>query len=381
VGTPAEVSDPSTPFASMPEERPSMPVTPAAAGAGAGAGAGESVAAESELGGPLLSVSHVVKNFTVTAGAVLQRKVGSVSAVADVSFAVPRGATFGLVGESGCGKTTIGRLIVGLEKPNAGSISLGGDELSAMSPRERRRHARSVQLMFQDSYASMDPRMRVGTILREPLVIQHDGSRASQADRVAAILSEVGLPAAATERYPHEFSGGQRQRLGLARALMLRPSLIVADEPVSALDVSIQAQILNLMKDLQREHGLTYVFISHDLSVVRYMADTIGVMYLGKLVEVGPAPSVYFSPVHPYTAAGHRAACHFPLRQPEPGVAGAVTSGTPALVHACLVLRLEVRELPGSVESGGFWPVDAEVGEPAGVRAGLYPAAGRDGVA
>jgi peptide/nickel transport system ATP-binding protein len=155
--------------------------------------------------------------------------------------------------------------------------------------------------MFQDSYASMDPRMRVGTILREPLVIQRDGSRAAQAKRVQAMLDEVGLPAVAAERYPHEFSGGQRQRLGLARALMLRPSMIVADEPVSALDVSIQAQILNLMLDLQREHGLTYLFISHDLSVVRYMSDTIGVMYLGKLVEVGPAADVYAAPVHPYT--------------------------------------------------------------------------------
>jgi peptide/nickel transport system ATP-binding protein len=155
--------------------------------------------------------------------------------------------------------------------------------------------------MFQDSYASMDPRMRVGTILREPLVIQRDGSRASQVKRMKEMLDEVGLPAVAAERYPHEFSGGQRQRLGLARALMLRPSMIVADEPVSALDVSIQAQILNLMLDLQHEYGLTYLFISHDLSVVRYMSDTIGVMYLGKLVEVGPAADVYAAPVHPYT--------------------------------------------------------------------------------
>jgi peptide/nickel transport system ATP-binding protein len=329
----------------------------------------------------LLVVSRLVKNFTVTAGAVLQRRIGQVSAVADVSFAIPAGSTFGLVGESGCGKTTVGRLIVGLEKPSSGSLVLGGRDLASLSGRERRRQARLVQLMFQDSYASMDPRMRVSTILREPMVIQRDGSRASQAKRVAAMLNEVGLPAAAAERYPHEFSGGQRQRLGLARALMLRPSMIVADEPVSALDVSIQAQILNLMLDLQRDHGLTYMFISHDLSVVRYMADVIGVMYLGKLVEVGPADSVYSAPVHPYTrglidtvpvadpalerakehqgvrgelpsavappsgcrfrtrcpraadlcaqqepplrpftANGHLAACHFPLREPDPEV-------------------------------------------------------------
>jgi peptide/nickel transport system ATP-binding protein len=282
-----------------------------AAAGGAAAGGVAAVAANGAAGGAngstadavdaLLVVSHLVKNFTVTAGAVMQRRVGEVSAVADVSFTIAPGSTFGLVGESGCGKTTVGRLIVGLEKPTGGSIVLGGRDLASLPGRERRRQARLVQMMFQDSYASMDPRMRVATILREPMVIQRDGNRAAQSKRVSAMLSEVGLPAAAAERYPHEFSGGQRQRLGLARALMLRPSMIVADEPVSALDVSIQAQILNLMLDLQREHGLTYLFISHDLSVVRYMADVIGVMYLGKLVEVGPAASVYVSPVHPYT--------------------------------------------------------------------------------
>jgi peptide/nickel transport system ATP-binding protein len=249
----------------------------------------------------LLTIEHLVKDFPVTAGAIMQRKVGTVSAVADVSFTVPKGTTFGLVGESGCGKTTIGRLIVGLEDATAGLIVLDDKPLTKMRRRERRRQAAAVQLMFQDSYASMDPRMRVGTILREPLVIQRRGSRGQQAQAVRTILDEVGLPASAAERYPHEFSGGQRQRLGLARALMLRPSMIVADEPVSALDVSIQAQILNLMLDLQHEHELTYLFISHDLSVVRYMADTIGVMYLGKLVETGPADDVYLDPVHPYT--------------------------------------------------------------------------------
>jgi peptide/nickel transport system ATP-binding protein len=277
----------------------------AAAGVGAAevvvAGNGAIRAASGGDGEAVLVVSHLVKNFTVTAGAVMQRRVGAVSAVADVSFEIPGGSTFGLVGESGCGKTTVGRLIVGLEKPSDGSIVLAGRDLASLPWRERRRQARLVQMMFQDSYASMDPRMRVGTILREPMIIQRDGNRSSQTRRVSAMLDEVGLPAAAAERYPHEFSGGQRQRLGLARALMLRPSMIVADEPVSALDVSIQAQILNLMLDLQREHGLTYLFISHDLSVVRYMADVIGVMYLGKLVEVGPADSVYSAPAHPYT--------------------------------------------------------------------------------
>jgi len=359
------------PAAASTERRQEHPLAPVAA-------SGEEV--------ELLRVDRLVKDFTVTAGAVLQRNVGVVSAVADVSFDVPRGSTFGLVGESGCGKTTIGRLIVGLEKPSGGRIFLGGEDVGRVSRRDRRRRARTVSLMFQDSYASMDPRMRVGTILREPLVIARDGSRSAQAARVAAMLDEVGLPAAAAQRYPHEFSGGQRQRLGLARALIAGPSLIVADEPVSALDVSIQAQILNLMRDLQREHGLTYLFISHDLSVVRYMADTIGVMYLGKLVETGPAAAVYSAPVHPYTkglietvpvadpaaerarehrgvtgelpsartppsgcrfrtrcpraqelcaveepplrpfgggssTAAHQAACHFPLRDPEPASA------------------------------------------------------------
>jgi peptide/nickel transport system ATP-binding protein len=237
----------------------------------------------------------------VTAGAVLQRKVGEVSAVADVSFGIRPGKTFGMVGESGCGKTTVGRLIVGLEKATGGSIVLDGEDLLKLNNRDRRKRAREVQLMFQDSYASMDPRMRVNTILREPLAIQGIGSRRDQQKRIAAILDQVGLPQAAIERYPHEFSGGQRQRLGLARALILNPKLLVADEPVSALDVSIQAQILNLMRDLQRDLGLTYLFISHDLSVVRYLSETIGVMYLGKMVEIGPSEEVYYFPVHPYT--------------------------------------------------------------------------------
>jgi peptide/nickel transport system ATP-binding protein len=252
-------------------------------------------------GGPLLQVEHLVKDFPVTAGAVLQRKVGAVSAVADVSFKIQPGKTFGMVGESGCGKTTIGRLIVGLEQASSGTIALDGEDLVKLGRKERRQRSTKVQLMFQDSYASMDPRMRVGPILREPLAIQRIGSKREQQGKIDAMLDEVGLPRVAVERYPHEFSGGQRQRLGLARALILNPKLLVADEPVSALDVSIQSQILNLMQDLQRDLGLTYLFISHDLSVVRYMSETIGVMYLGKLVEVGLANDVYYRPVHPYT--------------------------------------------------------------------------------
>jgi len=249
----------------------------------------------------MLDVRNLVKDFPVTKGAVMQRRVGFVSAVADVSFEIGKGQTLGLVGESGCGKTTVGRLLVGLDKPTGGTISFAGQDLAKRSGREYRRDRRKIQLMFQDSYSSLDPRMRAEAILREPLVVQGMGSRAEQYKRIREMLGHVGLPETALERYPHEFSGGQRQRLGFARALILSPELIVADEPVSALDVSIQAQVLNLMRDLQRELGLTYMFISHDLAVVRYLSTRIGVMYLGKLVEIGPADEVYLTPAHPYT--------------------------------------------------------------------------------
>jgi peptide/nickel transport system ATP-binding protein len=384
--SPAPLPADTAPAAPLPAD--TAPAAPPSAASRSGT-APPVVAAPDERG-EFLRVDRVVKNFAVTAGAVMQRRIGQVSAVADVSFALPPGSTFGLVGESGCGKTTIGRLIVGLEKPTSGRILLDGHDIARQSRHDRRLRARAVQLMFQDSYASMDPRMRVSTILREPLAIARDGSRADQRRRIAAILGEVGLPATAVDRYPHEFSGGQRQRLGLARALIAGPSLIVADEPVSALDVSIQAQILNLMRDLQRQHGLTYLFISHDLSVVRYMADAIGVMYLGKLVETGPAEAVYSGAAHPYTqglidtvpvadpslerakehqgvagelpsaidppsgcrfrtrcpraqglcattepplrsfsSVAHQAACHFPLREPEPGLVTAAESSAP----------------------------------------------------
>jgi peptide/nickel transport system ATP-binding protein len=250
----------------------------------------------------ILELRGVRKEYPVTAGAIMQRKVGAVQAVRGIDLDLHEGETLGVVGESGCGKSTLGRLIVGLEPPTAGSVVVDGTDFTRLKGAELRRRRRDLQLMFQDPYSSLDPRMRVGTIIREPLVVQGIGSPAEQRERVAALLREVGLPPHSVELYPHEFSGGQRQRIGLARALALNPRLIVTDEPVSALDVSIRSQILNLMKRLQINHGLSYVFISHDLSVVRYLADRIAVMYLGKLVEIGTGDDIYARPAHPYTA-------------------------------------------------------------------------------
>ena len=249
----------------------------------------------------VIQLEHVEKLFDVTSGVVLQRSIGTVKAVSDVSFSVDRGDTFGLVGESGCGKTTIGRLVVALERPTRGAVKFEGQDISVLKGARLRERRRELQLMFQDPYASLDPRMRVRSIIREPLRIQGIGTHREQDQRVSEVLGEVGLPPKSADLYPHEFSGGQRQRIGLARALVLQPKLIVADEPVSALDVSIRAQILNLMRSLQEHHDLTYIVISHDLAVVKYLANTIGVMYLGKLVEIGPSEELYAHAAHPYT--------------------------------------------------------------------------------
>jgi peptide/nickel transport system ATP-binding protein len=298
--------------------------------------------AEQPVGDVVLSARNLVKEFPVTKG-VMQRKVGTVSAVAGVSFDIRKGETLGLVGESGCGKTTIGRMLVGLDKPTGGAISFAGQDLARSSGRQYRRERRDIQYMFQDSYASLDPRMRAGSILREPLIVQGMGSRREQHAKIAEMLAVVGLPAAWTERYPHEFSGGQRQRLGFARALMLNPQLIVADEPVSALDVSIQAQVLNMMRDLQRELGLTYLFISHDLSVVRYLSNHIGVMYLGKLVEIGTADEVYLRPAHPYTRGLIESAPTADPAAERAKVSEGITGELPSAIHPPSGCRFRTR--------------------------------------
>jgi peptide/nickel transport system ATP-binding protein len=251
---------------------------------------------------PLLDVRHVKKYFPIRKG-VLQREVAQVHAVDDVSFAVREGETLGLVGESGCGKSTLGRTLVRLLEPTAGEIIFEGTHIERLGTRKLRPLRREMQMVFQDPYASLNPRKRVGTIVSDPMRIHDLGSRAEQKRRVGEILETVGLSPEHYNRFPHEFSGGQRQRIGIARALALRPKLIVADEPVSALDVSIQSQMLNLLEDLQNDFQLTYIFIAHDLGVVRQVSDRIAVMYLGKIVELSPAEELYTRPIMPYTEA------------------------------------------------------------------------------
>lgn len=251
----------------------------------------------------LLDVKEASREYESAGSGFFKREKGVVSAVDRVSITVKKGETYGLVGESGCGKSTVGRLIAGLEPPSGGAIELDGRDLATLKGRDAVRIHRDVQMMFQDSYAAMDPRMRIDQILAEPMSIQKTGNARQIAERIMEILEQVGLTEEILDRYPHEFSGGQLQRIGFARSLTLAPDLIVADEPVSALDVSVQAQVLNLMKDLQQELGLSYLFISHDLAVVQYMADRIGVMYLGRIVEEGPAHEVVQNPKHPYTKA------------------------------------------------------------------------------
>jgi oligopeptide transport system ATP-binding protein len=252
----------------------------------------------------LLSVRGLKKHFPITSGIILQRQVGAVKAVDDVSFDVYKGETLGVVGESGCGKSTTGRTVLQLYKPTSGSVVFEGKELTTLPAEELRKMRKRMQMIFQDPFASLNPRMSVGRIVAEPLRIHKiiDNKKEEQ-EYVESLLERVGLNPYYVNRYPHEFSGGQRQRIGVARALALKPSFIVADEPISALDVSIQAQVVNLLEDLQDELNLTYLFIAHDLSMVRHICDRVAVMYLGKIVELATADELYENPLHPYTQA------------------------------------------------------------------------------
>lgn len=251
----------------------------------------------------LLDVRDLVMHFPLTQGIIFQKQVGAVQAVDGISFDVKKGETLGLVGESGCGKSTTGRAILQLYKPTSGQVIFDGQELTELSGGDMRKMRRHLQMIFQDPYASLNPRMTVGSIVSEPMQIHKLVPKNERNDRVQELLQTVGLNPYFANRYPHEFSGGQRQRIGIARALAANPDFIVCDEPVSALDVSIQAQIVNLLEELQDELGLTYLFIAHDLSVVRHISDRVAVMYLGKIVELADRNALYDKPMHPYTQA------------------------------------------------------------------------------
>jgi peptide/nickel transport system ATP-binding protein len=248
----------------------------------------------------ILSVRNLVKSYPIQGG-VLFREIGSVKAVSDVSFDIKKGETFGLVGESGCGKSTLGRTILRLTQPTSGQIFFKGQDITAINASELRKLRRQMQIIFQDPYASLNPRWRVGRIVAEPILAHTTMTQQEREARVDALLAQVGLHPTDRDRYPHQFSGGQRQRISIARALAVNPEFLVCDEPTSALDVSVQAQVLNIMKDLQRKLGLTYLFISHNLAVVHHVADRVGVMYLGRIVEIADRDSLFENPQHPYT--------------------------------------------------------------------------------
>ena len=249
----------------------------------------------------LVEVSHLVKRFVRGGG--LLRRGATITAVDDIGFTIEEGETFGLVGESGSGKTTTGRCVLRLVEPTSGSVTFRGEEVLAFSRARMRRARRDMQIVFQDPYSSLNPRMRARHIVEEPLIIHRLGARTARLERVAELFRLVGLDTAHLERYPHQFSGGQRQRIGLARALALSPSFLILDEPVSSLDVSVQAQVVNLLMDLQQQLRLTYLFIAHDLRLVEHICGRVAVMYLGKIVEMAPTPALFASPQHPYTRA------------------------------------------------------------------------------
>lgn len=260
-------------------------------------------AATAPATGDLLQVDDLIMHFPITQGIIFQRQIGSVRAVDGVSFSIKRGETLGLVGESGSGKSTIGRCLVRLNQPTSGKMLLGDIDLSVVQRHDLRNARRKVQMIFQDPFASLNPRFSIGSLIGEPMVIFKTGSKAEIRQRTEELLSTVGLNPQFVDRYPHEFSGGQRQRIAIARAISIQPEFIIADEPVSALDVSIRAQVINLMQRLQRQMGLTYLFITHDMSVVRHVANRIAVMYLGKLMEVSDRADLFVNPLHPYTMA------------------------------------------------------------------------------
>ena len=250
----------------------------------------------------LIEVKNLKKYFPVKGG-ILQRTVGHVKAVDDVSFDVYKGETLGIVGESGSGKSTLGRVILRLLDPTSGEVLFEGNDISSLTQGKMRPYRRDMQMVFQDPYASLNPRMSIGELIEEPMIVQNIMTKPERKEKVLQLLSKVGLPPEASSKYPHEFSGGQRQRIGIARALAINPKFIIGDEPVSALDVSVQSQVLNLMDDLQDEFGLTYLFIAHDLSVVKHISDRVGVMYLGRMAELADKDDLYENPLHPYTKA------------------------------------------------------------------------------